>query len=265
MLATILLVAADPSVLYTLIRTLKGEFRPILAATGKYAFELLRTQMVQAIVSDIILDDMHGFELCAKIRANVDLSHIPVILLVPKDAQHAKQQGFESGADAYIEKPFPPELFIAQLHSVLGNRELVRQHFARSPLAAVDIITDAGTDSKFQSALHTVIEANLDNPELDIDMLARLMNISRATLYRKIKVLSDVSPIEFIMLVRLKKAAALLTETDQRIYEVAMLTGFSTRGSFTRNFCRQFKQTPSDFARKRMTERGGVPLQGETE
>jgi len=265
MLAPILLVTTDPPVLYTLIRTLKGEFRPILAAKGKTALELLRIQPVQAIISDVILDDSTGFELCAKIRSNAAFSHIPVALLSEQNDLHAKVLILESGADAYIEKPLLPGLLIAQLRSLLNNRQHVRQHFVNSPLSTIDNITDAGADLEFRSTLNTAIEANLDNPELDIDMLARLMNISRATLYRKIKIISDVSPLEFIMLFRLKKAAFLLTERNLRIYEVAILTGFSSRGSFTRNFYRQFKQTPSDFARERITERGDEPLQNETE
>jgi two-component system cell cycle response regulator len=111
------------------------------------------------------------------------------------------------------------------------------------------------TEETFFELLNEKIQANMDNAGLGVELLARILNMSRATLYRRIKAISDLAPVEFINMIRLKKAAGLLAEGDYRIYEVASMTGFSSQSNFTRNFNKQFKRTPSDYLREKLEER----------
>ncbi len=148
---------------------------------------------------------MDGFELCRHIKTNVDHSHIPMILLTAKNTLQSKIEGLEQGADAYIEKPFSPEYLQAQIASLLINRNKIKDHFANSPLVHIKSMAYSKADEKFLEELNDAILHNLENPDLDVEQLARIVNMSRPTLYRKIKAVSNLTPNELINITRLKK------------------------------------------------------------
>ncbi len=194
-----------------------------------------------------MMPEMDGFEFCRIIKSNIEYSHIPVILLTAKNTIQAKVQGLELGADAYIEKPFSKEHLMAQIASLIANRNTLRQYFANSPLIHIKSIAHTKADEKFLENLNQLIAKSIEDAELDVNKLAKMMNISRMTLYRKIKAISDLTPNELINLIRLKKAASMLAEGEYRIYEIADMTGFSSQSNFARNFSKQFNMTPSEY------------------
>jgi AraC-like DNA-binding protein len=193
---------------------------------------------------------MDGYELCARIKSNLEYCHIPFVLLSAKNALSSKIEGLELGADAYIEKPFSPEYLQAQIANLLQNRIKIREYFASSPLMHIKSMANNKADEAFLEKLNEAIYTNIENVNLDVEHLAGYMNISRPTLYRKIKAISNLTPHELINIARLKKAAELLIEGDYRIYEVSEMVGYSSQTHFGRNFLKQFGMTATDYIRK---------------
>jgi len=247
MLPLILLVDDEEEILDFLERILNSRYSILKAADGKEALQLLASEAVQLVISDVMMPEMDGFQLCKVIKSTVDYSHIPVILLTARNTLQAKIEGLELGADAYIEKPFSKEHLLAQIASLLYNRNMVREFFASSPLVHIKSMAHTKADEKFLEILQDTIGKHMDDATLDVEKLARIMTMSRITLYRRVKTISDLSPNELINITRLKKAAELLASGEHRIYEVADLAGFSSQSSFARNFQRQFNMTPTEY------------------
>jgi two-component system cell cycle response regulator len=255
MLPTILLVDDNDEILDFLERMLRQKYTILKAENGTEALEVLDKETVQLIVSDVMMPVMDGFEFCQKIKSNFEYSHIPVILLTAKNSIQAKVQGLELGADAYIEKPFSKEHLQAQIASLLNNRNMIREYFASSPLVHIKSIAHTKADESFLEALHDTINKNLEDTDLDVEKLAQIMNMSRITLYRKIKAISILTPIELINITRLKRGAELLAEGNHRIFEVSYMVGFSSQSNFARNFQKQFNITPSEFMNSKILDR----------
>jgi DNA-binding NtrC family response regulator len=255
MLPAILLVDDEEEILDFLERNLEEKYTVFKAGGPAAALSILAAEVIQLVVSDVIMPEMDGFQLCKAIKSNVEFSHIPVILLTAKNTIQAKVEGLELGADAYIDKPFSPRHLEAQIGSLIANRNRIREHFAHSPLVHIKSMAHTRTEENFLELLNETILANMENPDLDVELLARILNMSRATLYRKIKAISDLAPVEFINMLRMKKAAVLLAEGDHKIYEVASMTGFGSQSNFTRSFQKQFQRTPSDYLREKLEER----------
>ena len=190
---------------------------------------------------------MDGIRFCQHVKTNIEYSHIPVILLSAKNSLHDKIEGLEVGADAYIEKPFDIDHLTAQISNLLTNRNKIKEHFANSPLAHIKTIGYTREDKTFLERLQAVIDENLLNPEIDVEQLAKKMNMSRPTFYRKIKALSNLTPHELIHVTRLKKAAELLAQGSYKVYEVADMVGYTLQTNFSRDFHKQFGMTPSDY------------------
>ena len=247
MTSTLLLVDDEEEILDFLERILRSDYNILKATDGEEALKVLETQTVQLVISDVMMPDMDGLELCRIIKSTMDHSHIPVILLTAKNTIQAKVEGLELGADAYIEKPFSKEHLRAQISSLLKNRTMVREFFANSPLAHTRTMANSRSDEKFLTGLHNTIMKNIEDPDLDVEKLARIMTMSRITLYRKIKAVSNLSPIELINISRLKRAAELLAAGEHRIYEISDMVGFSSQSNFARNFQKQFNMTPTEY------------------
>ena len=250
MLPSILIVDDEEDILDFLERILRAKYTVFKAENGKEALKILETEAIQLVVSDVMMPEMDGFELCKLIKSNFEFSHIPVILLTAKNTIQAKVEGLELGADAYIEKPFSKEHLLAQIASLIANRSMLREYFASSPLAHIKSMAHSKADEQFLETLHEIIDKNMDDAELDVEKLAKIMNVTRITLYRKIKAITNLTSIELINITRLKKAAAFLLQGDYRVYEVADMVGFSSQSNFARSFHKQFGMSPTDYARQ---------------
>jgi len=254
MLPLILLVDDEEEILEFLQRMLHTKYAICTARNGQEALQVLEANAVQLIISDVMMPEMDGFELCRVIKSDVRHSHIPIILLTAKNSLQSKIEGLELGADAYIEKPFSKEHLQAQMVSLMSNRNMVRDYFARSPLVHINSMAHTKADEVFLEALHETISAHMEDHELDVEHLAKFMNMSRVTLYRKIKAISDLTPIELINITRLKKAASLLAEGTYKVYEISDMVGFSSQSNFTRNFLKQFGVTPTNYLNQKRAE-----------
>jgi two-component system cell cycle response regulator len=255
MLPVILLIDDEEEILDFLERILNTRYTIRKATSARAALEILPAEAVQLIISDVMMPEMDGFELCRQIKSDVEYSHIPVILLTAKNTIQAKVQGLELGADAYIEKPFSKEHLLAQIASLLNNRNMIRDFFANSPLVHIKSMAHSKADERFLETLNETICSNMEDAGLDVEKLAKILNMSRITLYRKIKAISNLTPIELINITRLKKAAELLAEGDNKIYEISYMAGFSSQSNFARNFLKQFKMTPTEYMHRKQAEK----------
>jgi DNA-binding response OmpR family regulator len=228
-------------------RELWPNYQTRFALNGQQALEVLEKENVQLVISDIMMPVMDGIELCRKIKTDIQYSHIPIILLTAKNSLHSKIEGLEVGADAYIEKPFSFDHLNAQITNLITNRNIIKDYFARSPLTHLKGIAYSQADKQFIEKLNAVIEENIMKLDLEVQHLSKIMNMSRPTLYRKIKALSNLTPNELISLSRLKKAAELLAEGRYKINEVAYMVGYTVHANFSRDFHKQFGVTPSAY------------------
>ncbi len=250
----LLIVDDEEDILELLESILESKYKVLKASNGTEALQVISDEAVHLIISDVMMPDMDGFELCKRVKSGVEYSHIPVILLTAKNTIQAKVEGLELGADAYIEKPFSKEYLLAQIHSLLTNRAMIREYFSSSPLVHIKSIAHTRADEKFLIQLNSSIQDHMEDLDLDVEKLARIMNMSRITLYRKIKAVSDMTPLELINITRLKKAAELLANADYKIYEVADMVGYSSQSNFARNFLKQFKMTPTDYMQSKRNQ-----------
>ena len=255
MLPSILLVDDEEEIVEFLERMLRTKYTVFKAHNGREALAILNTEAVQLVVSDVMMPVMDGLEFCRTVKANFELSHIPVILLTAKNTIQSKVEGLELGADAYIEKPFSKEHLLAQMASLIANRSMMRDYFASSPLVHIKSMAHSKADERFLETLNETIHGNIEDLDLDVEKLARILNMSRITLYRKIKAISNLTPIELINITRLKKAAQLLADGDHKIYEVADMVGFSSQSNFARNFHKQFNMTPTQYMQEKHAKR----------
>jgi YesN/AraC family two-component response regulator len=245
----ILLVDDNEEILEFLTGDWSDKYQVFTARNGREALELLTRESIHLVVSDIMMPEMDGFELCKAIKSDIDNSHIPVVLLTAKNTLQSKIEGLETGADAYIEKPFSPEYLQVQIANLLMNRNKIKEHFANSPLVHIKSMAYSRADEQFLESLNEIVHAHMEDADLDVEHLARFMNMSRPTLYRKIKAISDLTPNELINITRLKKAAQFLAEGNYKINEVAEMVGYTSVTHFGRNFQKQFGMTPSEYLR----------------
>ena len=244
----VLLLVDDNEEIIEFLTTDLGEKYSILKAhNGREALDILAAETVQLIVSDVMMPVMDGFELCRIIKSDLHNSHIPVILLTAKNTLQSKIEGLGLGADAYIDKPFSPEHLQVQIANLLINRNKIKEFFASSPLVHIKSMAYSKADEQFLEELNDAIHLHIEDEDLDVEQVAKYMNMSRPTLYRKIKAISDLTPNELINVARLKNAAILLSEGNYNINEIAAMVGYTSTTHFGRNFQKQFGMTASEY------------------
>lgn len=251
----ILLVDDNEEILEFLEHELVERYAVIKALNGQEALQVLKEDTVQLIICDVMMPVMDGFELCKILKSQFEYSHIPVILLTARNTLQSKIEGLELGADAYIEKPFSPEFLQVQIANLLANRLKIKEYFASSPLVHIKSMAYSRADEHFLEKLNEAILYHLEDAELDVEKLARHLNMSKPTLYRKIKSISDLTPNELINITRLKRAAELLIEGSYKIYEVSNIVGYNSQTNFGRNFLKQFGMTPTDYLALKQPEK----------
>ena len=251
----ILLVEDNKELLEVIAEELHDDYEVLKAIDGREALKLLSTESIQLVISDVMMPVMDGFELCREIKSNFDYSHIPVILLTAKNTLQAKIEGLSLGADAYIEKPFETEYLQAHVASLLNNRKKLRDYFVNIPFAHLKSVAHNKSDELFLEKLNQLIQTHIEDHALDVDKLAKLMNMGRTSLFRKIKSVTELTPNELINLTRLKKAAELLSGAEYKIYEVSDMVGFGSQTNFGRIFLKQFGMTPTEYQKNKQNNR----------
>lgn len=244
---TVLLVEDDQELLRFEEKVLSPHYHVLTAKNGKEALVVLQETNVNLIVCDIMMPEMDGFEFTKRVKSDIEFSHIPVILLTAKANVESKVQGFETGADAYIDKPFSLEVLMAQIANLLQNRERLREIFLKHPYIGAQSMALTKSDEEFIQKLHAIVLDNLDNSEFVVEDIAEQFNMSIASFYRKIKGILNLTPTEYIRAERLKRAAQLLKEKIYKVNEICYMVGFNSPSYFTKCFQQQFGVSPKDF------------------
>lgn len=248
--ATILIVEDNDELRNLLAKQLEKYYQTQTAANGTEALNILKKDIINLIVSDVMMPVMDGLELCQNIKASSDTCHIPVILLTAKTTLENRICGLKHGADAYIEKPFSMPHLLAQINNLLENRAKLLRNFASKPYVPTESIAQNKSDELFLNRLTEIIKQNIEDDTFNIDNLASEMNMSRTSLHRKIKGLTELTPGDFIRTIRLRKAAELLLEGELRINEICMQIGIHSLSYFSKSFKEQFGVLPKDFVKK---------------
>jgi DNA-binding response OmpR family regulator len=212
------------------------------------ALKALEEEAPDLVISDVVMPGTSGYELCEAIKGNLQLSHIPVILVTAKVAVESQVQGLDKGADAYVTKPFNPSYLLALVKSLLENRDKLRQRLG-SVTSTEDIEPEALSprDNAFMKELYELMDKELANQELDINRITEMMRISRTKFYYKVKGLTGENPGVFFKRYKLNRAADLLKEGKYNMSEIAWMTGFNTLSHFSTSFKKQFGVPPSEY------------------
>ena len=236
-------------------RTLAENYHVQVCSNGKSALYIIKEYFPDLIISDIMMPEMRGDELCQVVKNDIATSHIPIILLTALNTDKNIIDGLQTGADEYIVKPFNIGILRATIANLLANRALLRHRYADLELnddthntECLNCATDL--DWKFIASIKKNVEENMDNPTFNIDLLCTLLNMSRTSFYNKLRALTDQAPGDYIRLIRLKRSVKLLKEGTHSITEIAEMTGFSDAKYFREVFKKHFNVSPSQYGKE---------------
>ena len=243
----ILIVEDNPDMRRFIHYILSDDYNIIEAENGEEGFEVAKKYLPDVVVSDVLMPKVDGFDLCQLLKTNVSTNHIPVILLTAYAMDEQKQVGFESGADAYIAKPFNIKLLRTRVRKLIENRKKIRETFSHFLLNEAQQETLGKVEQQFINDFTHYVEKAIANPELNVDEIAEALGLSRSNLYRKIKSLTDYSPNELIRTIRVKYAKQLLNSKAKSISEVAYEVGFSSPSYFAKCFKDFYNESPTEY------------------
>ncbi|OXG08972.1 signal transduction histidine kinase [Flavobacterium araucananum] len=246
-----ILIVEDHKVLRSFMKNLlKEDYNIIEAENGKIAFEKALQHIPNLIISDVIMPEMVGTELCSKIKANLKTSHIPVILLTSRTSLVYKFEGLESGADDYISKPFNLIEFKLRVKNLLNSTERLKNKFSSDDNFIPSEITVSSLDEDLLKKAFKIVEENISNEQFDIPLFCTELGVSRTMLFLKIKAWTNFTPNEFIHEIRLKRAAQLLEQNKLNVSEISYKVGFNNPKYFSKCFQKKYGETPTQFADK---------------
>lgn len=244
----IILVVEDNADVRTYIRsTLDPLYRVLEASDGAEGLKMAHKAIPDLVISDVMMPEMDGYELCAQLKQDKATSHIPVILLTAKASEASVVEGLQTGADDYVTKPFSTAILLARIKNLIDLRRHLQLTLHRELTGRPVELEVSAIDREFLTDLKQVIEANIDDPDFNVEALCDKLYMSRPTVYRKIQALSGESPTEFIRSFRLNRAAKLLEQNFGSVLDVALEVGFSSASYFTKCFRKKFDQLPSTY------------------
>ena len=250
---TILVVDDNPDMTDFLKRTFEGYFkRIIIAGDGVEALQLVRSHVPDIIVSDVMMPRMNGYKLCKTIKEDINISHIPVILLTARDDRQSQISGYKNGADGYLSKPFEVEMLMELIRNRLKNREYTKKRYLNAGLIPTpEESTISLTDETFLIKLNSIIQENIENSNLGIQFICQEVGLGRSSLYNKLKALTGMGANEYISKLRIEKAITLISGTDMPFSEIAEKTGFTTPSYFSTAFKQYTGETPSQYKERK--------------
>ena len=261
-----LIVEDNRDICHYIADSFSDEFEIITAEDGREGLDAAYHHVPDIIISDIMMPYMSGTEMCKRLKADIRTSHIPIILLTAKDSMESKEEGYESGADSFITKPFVRSLIASRVSNLLKQRKTLAQAYSVTGVDNSHAIQEKRSmlrdamgkiDREFLDRIDEHVKEHMQNDKIDVDNLAENMNISTSTLYRKIKALTGLSPNEYIRKLRMTYAEALLLEGKFTIKEVGYRVGMSTTAYFRKCFKEEFGETPSEYLRRVKSDNGG--------
>ena len=246
--ATIALVVEDNPDMRSYIREFLVQFYQVIEAVdGKDGFEKAADLIPDIIISDVMMPEMDGFQFCEKIKTDERTSHIPVILLTAKSSGESKLEGLETGADDYLTKPFDTSELNARIKNLIEQRCKLRERYGKEITLEPQQIAITSADANFLQKIMDAIEQHIGEPEFKVAELAIEVGMSRSQLFRKLKALTDQTPLEFIHKIKLKRAAALLANHSGNISEIAYQVGFNNPAYFAECFRKLYGMPPSEY------------------
>lgn len=244
----VLIVEDEREIQALLNEMLKEEYKILTASNGVEALEIIKSSIPDIIISDVMMPEMDGLELCRKIKKNIKTCHIPFILLTAKSSVIHRIEGLESGANSYIPKPFYPEHLLVRIQKLLEEKELIQNHFKKGSFDENLMSLPVEPDEKdFMQQILNLIQANIENENLQSLFLEKELGISSSHLYRKTKQLFGFSPGDLIRTIRLKHAAELLQKSTLTVSEICYRSGFNNRSYFYREFKKMYDITPKNY------------------
>ncbi|UYQ92089.1 response regulator [Chitinophaga horti] len=251
---TIHIVEDNPE-LRALVRDIfRDQYHILESANGADGLQLAGTHIPDLVISDVMMPDMDGLQLCQALKTDERTSHIPVVLLTAKSSQADHVSGLETGADLYLTKPFSAQVLSLNVRNLLASREKMRERFSHqlqaaepAPIAVAEAVPNS-VDTAFLEKVMALVEEYMDDPDFGVDMLAKKVAMSQPVLYKKLKAVTNMSVNDFIKSLRLKKAAELIRTKKHTVYQVAYMVGYSDSKYFSREFRKQFGKTPTEYA-----------------
>nr|WP_294877194.1 hybrid sensor histidine kinase/response regulator transcription factor [uncultured Pedobacter sp.] len=247
---TVLIVEDNVEVRSFIAQSLKQSYQVIEANNGEEGVKIAIEKIPDIIVSDVMMPVMDGLELCRTLKTDPRTSHIPIILLTARSGNIHEINGLKTGAEAYITKPFSINSLQLNIYNLLTLQANMRRKFSQQITLQPTNILIESADEEFLNKIMGLIEANFNNEDFSVNTLAAEVGMSTPILYKKIKALTDLTVNNFIKSVRLKRAAQLLKHDVYTVYEVAYMVGFSDSKYFSKEFAKQFGQTPSEYSLK---------------
>ncbi|MFT4092409.1 MAG: two-component regulator propeller domain-containing protein [Niabella sp.] len=248
-----ILVVDDDEEIRDYVAAIFGEsYMVYKASNGVEALEIAQSRKPDLIISDVSMPQMDGIAFCKAVKTDAGINHLPIILLTAHTSQEVELKGTEEGADYYITKPFSKSLLLARVNSIFKSRQNLQQYFY-DQVTLKSSPAEHTVPAEYQELLNkciAVVEGHLDNPDFNIEMLAREMTMSHSYLYKRIKLISGQSVNSFIRFLRLRKAAELLISTNDTVTEVAYRVGFSDVKYFREQFAKIFKMKPTDYIKQ---------------
>lgn len=261
----VILVIDDNDDIRLMIRELlSADYRVIEAVNGKDGLRMASKYVPDLVICDVMMPVMDGLECCRLIKEEISTSHIPVLMLTACSMDEQRAQGYENGADGYLPKPFSSDVLESRCRNLIANRRRIHELWTGHGTGTPSTMTTAretrmpapgDPENEFYARFLDIVRSEMGNPDLNVDQLASRMGLGRSQFYRKIKALTNFSPVELLRNLRLKHARDLLTTTDRSISEIAYEVGFSSPAYFTRCYREVYDETPSDL-RERLGHKG---------
>jgi signal transduction histidine kinase/ligand-binding sensor domain-containing protein/DNA-binding response OmpR family regulator len=245
----ILVVEDDNELQDYLVNSLGSRYHVKSADDGQIALDKIRNERFDLVISDVMMPNLRGDELCRILKEDIDTSHIPVILLTALADKKSTISGFESGADNYVNKPFDIEIIFARIDNLLKNRELIRENILKGIAPGKNKVSINNLDEAFIQNMLSIVEKELTNPDFSVLDLCKEVGMSRTLVYEKVKALTNLAPNEFIRTIRMNRAMDLLKSGEHAINEVAYLIGFEDPKYFSTAFKKFFGKSPKNFSR----------------
>ena len=247
---TILIVDDNKDMLQFVSSCMKEDYQVYTATDGAAALELLQREQIDLIISDVMMPGIDGFELCRRVKSDINLSHIPVILLTARTTDVSRIEGLQLGADDYLTKPFNVEVLRLRVQKFIDWEQDNHRQFRQKMDIEPSEITITPLDEQFIQKAIALVEKNISDSEFSVETMAAEVGMARTTLYKKLMAITGLGPAEFIRTIRVKRGKALLETSQMQITEIAYAVGFTTVKSFTMNFKAEYGMTPTEFRQK---------------
>ena len=245
---TVLLVDDNPDILTYLAPRLSGRYKVMATQSSREAMDWIKSEDIDLVISDVMMPEPDGFELCSFVKENPEWNHIPVILLTARVSEESRIEGLEHGADDYISKPFSASELLARVENLIELRRMLREKFSEEIRLKGNEVEVDSEDARFLKQVQSVIEKHMENSNFGVDWLADEVNLSTRQLQRRIRSITDLSAGGYIRMMRLERASQLISQEWGNVSEIAYKVGFQDAKYFSKLFKQTFGNTPTEFA-----------------